>query len=154
MKKRQKFWIFLLFTILTISLASCSLINSDFDYFSDYSDVNLINSQPLSDWSTTRDTENYMGYEEVDTSITSTDGLSDENLTIYRLENKNLVPSGDFEGISTLAAAGWVESGGDNSIISSGHNLDNNALRFDLVRGYYISYDLNQLSDGAVVNST
>ena len=143
-----------LLLIATLLYSSCML----FDYFSRYDDKNLVEHMDLSTWTTTVSSSalpKYMTYEQVTAAAAGTSGLPDESALIYRLENDNLVPDGDFESGTTgaLPRAGWTASGGTCAIENGTHNLTGNALSYDLLNTEWVDYDLDQLSDGAVPGS-
>lgn len=134
-----------------IFLYSCAI----FDYFSGYAGKNLISHTTLSTWSTSHDAP-YMGYESVSAAIAGTTGLPDSSAQIYRIENKNLFPDGDFEASTAGVApgsAGWSITAGTYLVRAETfpHPLNGNALYFDLDANEYISFDLNQLLDSAAI---
>ena len=134
--------------ILLLSLSSCIQP----DYFSAYKGKNLVGHKALSDWTASRN-DTYMLYETVSSADAGgTTGLPAGTTEIFRLENRNLTPHGDFEDVTTLAAAGWTASGGTNSISAAAHPLSGKAMRFELITSDYITYDMNGIADGAVVD--
>jgi hypothetical protein len=144
------------FFLLSLSalVASCSL---NTDYFSDYNGVNLISNWDFPslttttpNWALTSDTvttdstynptpTDYMNWTDLGAG-TGANGTSHA----YRLEIKNLIPSGDFEGLtvgSSLSAqlpTFWSKtsaSTGTDSVVTSApdingvsHSLDGNAV--------------------------
>ncbi len=130
-------------------LGSCILI----DYFSGYSGKNLISHTALSQWAATQSSP-YMDYSAVTAAVAGTSGLPDSTAPIYRLENKNLFPDGDFEASTAgLApgATGWSISAGTYVVRpeSFPHPLSDNALYFDLDSNEFVSFELNNLLDTA-----
>ncbi|MDC7226536.1 MAG: hypothetical protein PQJ61_07205 [Spirochaetales bacterium] len=148
----SKSWVFKIILVLIIiyAVGGCG----DFDYFTEYDDVNLIGHTLLSDWATTQNTT-YMTYESVASATAGTSGLPDSSALIYRLEINNLVPDGDFEVGPDLATSGWtaVLTTGTALLDSGPHELDGNAIYFDLSNTEYIEYDLSQMADGPVDDS-
>jgi hypothetical protein len=99
-----------------------------------------------------------MGYETVTPAFAGTSGLPDETAAIYRLENKNLMPDGDFEASTAGAApnpAYWAPTGtGTHEIRNSGHPLNNNAMFFQETTTDYMTFDLDNLIDTALIYSS
>ncbi|MBI9106264.1 MAG: hypothetical protein JEZ04_05915 [Spirochaetales bacterium] len=150
MKTARFFKITLTLLILTAMMAAC--IGPD--YFSAYYAKNLVGHKLLSTWAVNQSSI-YIKYEAVTTA--STTGLPDETALIYRLENRNLVPNGDFEGIAPgpLLPAGWAEFGtGTNSIAAAVPIMTGQALSFALTGSDYIEYSLNTLTAGLITDGT
>ncbi len=149
--KKADFLKFLI-TILVFTAAAGSCINPD--YFTAYTDKNLAAHKLLSSWSTGLSTT-YMNYEAVSSATAGTTGLPDQTALIYRLETLNLFPDGDFEATAAGSIpSGWSETGGTHEVRDSGHNLSGKALYFSEVANEYLTFSLNNLSDGAAANSS
>lgn len=148
MKMARLFKILISLFIFSAILAACIVP----DYFTAYAGKNLVGHEALSGWSINQNTT-YMRYEAVSTVTTT--GLPDETALIYRLENKNLFPNGDFEGIAIGALpVAWTQVGGTNSIAAAEPPMTGQALSFDLIQSEYIEYDLETLTDGLITDSS
>ncbi len=157
MNKRILF-LFLIIPLSLIAIYSCI----DFDYFSKYKDKNLISHTALSDWSPSQ-SNTYMIYEPVTAADAGgTAGLPDASALIYRLENLNLFPNGDFEA-STAGSipAGWSGNGGTVTVQENPappaaplHPLNGKAMYFDLGTGRHITFSLLSLLDGAPIDDS
>jgi len=149
MKHTKLYKIIIAILISTTVIASC--INPD--YFTVYSGKNLVAHKLLSDWSTNQSTV-YMNYAPVSAAVAGTTGLPDSSALIYRLENKNLMPNGDFEATAIDAVpAGWTAPmGGTHQVKNTVHHLSGKALLFNQAATEYLSFNLNSLSDTALIN--
>ena len=134
-------------SLLIFLTGSCILV----DYFSGYEDKNLAGHILLSEWTPSHGTP-YMDYAEVTAAVAGTSGLPDTAALIYRLENENLFPDGDFEASTAGAApnaAFWTGTGGTYTIRNSGHALNGNALEFVQANTEFLTFGLNHLLDSA-----
>lgn len=145
MKKAKLYKYLITVLFITAALGSCI----DADYFTAYTDKNLASHVLLSEWNTSR-TATYMKYEVVASTTAGTTGLPDKTADIYRLENINLMPNGDFEDTAVnTTPSGWTETGtaGAHQVKDSGHHLDGKALYFSDAESDYLSFALTNMSD-------
>ncbi len=143
-------------TIVTLFSFMALLTGCSYDYFTRYDSKDLIQHLSLADWTLSVSTT-YMDYSTVTAAVAGTSGLPDAAAAIYRIENLNLVPDGDFEATTpdtNSFPAGWDNSNADaGDGVESGSPIDGQALRFDEGIGEYLTYDVNTISDGAITDS-
>lgn len=132
-----------------MATATCTPVS-----FSEYDDVNLIESRDLSSGTWTVDdgsfvppgTGTYMTFDTPAAPPAPPAGVTD---TVYRLEVKNQLNNGDFEGGNP-----FNNSGGAGSTVGLATNLDGDSMALDAPSGEYTYVDLaGNLADGFPANS-
>ena len=147
----RKLFVFTLISAVLVISSSCGI----FDHFSAYSGKDLISHLDLNNWSAAFG-DPYMDYSETTAAAAGTTGLPDSTALIYRLENKNLMPDGDFEAATPgTLPTGWTETNANvaDAVAVVGAPINGQALQFAEIQDEYLTFDISNISDSSIISS-